>query len=151
ELLKSQHAMTVEQLAVSSARYDAGQASLADVLEPQTKRDMLAAKIAMAINEVDLKLAALESASGLHASALGTPPALDDLTEDLPPIQTWFRLMADLHPDLCRLRSTMRISRLDIEKSRAEYKPTVDAVFNYGLSDNPKGVSDSPADRRIRS
>ncbi len=125
--LRAQAQATAEQLAVAKRSFTVGTASITDVREAEAKADTVAAQEAVAVLEVEAKLAMLSQIVGapvqvdVQAAADGALPAL--LVQD---IRVWLDGAEASSPQVHGALLTLEAARMEVSKAEAGHLPTVE-------------------------
>src|SRR5690606_32568262 len=125
--LRAQAQATAEQLAVAKRSFTVGTASITDVREAEAKADTVAAQEAVAVLEVEAKLAMLSQIVGapvqvdVQAATDGALPAL--LVQD---IRVWLDGAEASSPQVHGALLTLEAARMEVSKAEAGHLPTVE-------------------------
>jgi outer membrane protein len=119
-------------LAVSKRSFTVGTASVTDVREAEAKADTVAAQLAVAVLEVEAKLAMLSQLVGAPVNVHAQPApdgALPLLT--LQDLGTWLDAAETESPQIEGARQALEAARLEVSKAEAGHYPTVELSVSY--------------------
>jgi outer membrane protein len=136
ELARAQRISTIEQLALAQRSFKAGMAPIIDVREAEAKADSVAAQVAAAEFDLDLKLQIVTELTGLSAAAL-LGRGLDG--KQLPPLQAngtsqWLTAAQDNSAQLRQAQQALASAEAEVRKAWSGHAPTVDLTYSYGRS-----------------
>lgn len=147
-----------EQLLLARRTYDAGNATITDIRESQARFDLATAQEIAASDDLRVRRIALDQLVGRNdtqPSALRVPVLLDGLSAGA--VAEWVS-HSDEAPAVRRVRVSMEVARLELEKSRDASLPTLDAVADLArrhvnsnqVVDNGQSGTDSAFGLRLR-
>lgn len=120
-----------EQLAQAKRNFEVGTATITDTHEAQARYDLAVSEEIANQNDLEIKLRALEQLVGRR------PPALALLRENITlPVpnpnnmDAWVKGAVARNPQVLAIDSQYQVAKQEIERNKAAYKPTVDAVSN---------------------
>ncbi len=118
-----------EQLAQAKRNFEVGTATITDTHEAQARYDLAVSEEIANQNDLEIKLRALEQVAGRR------PPALallrENVTLPLPNpnnMQAWVNGAVARNPQVLAAQSVYEVAQQEIDRNRAAYKPTIDAV-----------------------
>lgn len=128
---------TVEtQLRIMKVRYEAGGALKSDVLSLEVRLAQAREDLVRAENNDSLSIAALANLLGLEADTEITLAESAEIPSDLPEHYQAGLVYALAHrPELQKARLQIIQTRMDLDRVRGEYMPTLDAQARYYLDD----------------
>lgn len=118
-----------EQLAQAKRNFEVGTATITDTHEAQARYDLAVSEEIANQNDLEIKLRALEQVIGRR------PPSLALLRENvalpLPNpnnMDAWVKGAVARNPQVLALESQYQVAKQEIDRNKAAYKPTIDAV-----------------------
>jgi outer membrane protein len=150
-LARGQWQAMEQQRVLARRRREAGEATVTDVHEAQSRRDLAQAQLVQAGNEHEAKRAELERIVGEPAQSMaGLAPAFV-----LPPpapaqVGAWVAQAVVNNPAARARRAALSVAEREISQRRAAHLPTLDLTAGYGAS-FASGSLGSPADVGART
>jgi outer membrane protein len=134
----------LEQLASAKRNFEVGTATITDAREAQARADLATAQEIAA--DIELRnrrivLGTLVGRRDIEPDVLVSPVVLPPVVPD--DIEEWVRTADTVHPSVTRAQVAFDIAKLEIDKARAGFLPTVDAVATAALN-NASGDSIIP-------
>ena len=135
DLINAQKVAINKQLEQARANFEVGTATITDVNEAKARFDLIVAQEIAAINDLEIKRRAVQSITGLVPARFASvnPDIIITLPEPQD-MQTWVQIAEQNNLNLSIQQRTFDIASQEIEKQRAAYYPTLDAVSNYNDS-----------------
>lgn len=151
-LVLGQKQAVTEQFAYAQRNFEIGTATITDSREAQARLDLVRAQEIAALNELQVRQAALAQLVG-SADPHPWPMAADATLPQLQPadVTHWVEMGTTEHPMVRQARIALDIATLETEKAQAGHKPTVDLQASYGYQRNPDGLAATPGMRDVRS
>lgn len=151
-LTQAQRAATAEHLAAARRRYHVGNAPVTDLREAEARADVVAAQVAVAEQELQLRQQLLAELTGLPAAPL-LERGLDG--EQLPALQAaalaqWLQDALDASPQLQQAQRALEAAGADVDRARAGHQPTLDLVASQTRSSD-SGTVLTPLGRRYEA
>jgi outer membrane protein len=150
-LARAQLHATEQQRLLARRRREAGEATVTDVHEAESRRDLAQAQLVQAGNEHEAKRAELERIVGESAQPLA------GLTRAfvLPPpeprqVGVWVAEAVVNNPAARARRAALGVAQRELSRQRAAHLPTLDLTAGYGAS-HTSGSLSSPADIGTRT
>ncbi len=143
--LRSQRAATAEQLAAAQRSFRVGTVPITDVREAEAKADTVAAQLAAAEYELDLKQQVLAELTGQPVPGL----LARGLTgEHLPPIEplaigAWLSDAVAYSAQLRQAEHALGAAGAEVRKAEYGHAPTAELTFTHGLSSETGSVTSS--------
>jgi outer membrane protein len=135
-LLQAQRAVTAEQLAAAQRKYRIGSAPVTDLREAEAKADVVAAQLAGAEQELQLRLQLLAELTGMQAQDLlgrGLEQgALPSLPADA--LALWLQDALDRSPQVRQAQRAVEVAAAEVDKARAAHAPTLDLTASQTAS-----------------
>lgn len=135
-LLQAQRAVTAEQLAAAQRKYRIGDAPVTDLREAEAKADVVAAQLAGAEHELQLRLQLLAELTGTPAQELlarGLPGGvLPTLSADTLP--QWLQDALDSSPQVRQAQRAVEVAAAEVDKARSAHAPTLDLTASKSAS-----------------
>jgi outer membrane protein len=142
-LIQEQKKAVTEQLKAAQHNFEIGTSTITDTREAQARYDLIVAQELSANNDLRIKQLTLEQLVGNSAIK---PYALQ--TKDLSPwfqtqrpLDEWVSLALQNHPTAAQAQLNFNIAKLETQKARTAYKPTIDATAQLQQASNPSGSS----------
>jgi outer membrane protein len=136
---QAQKAAISEQLAQAKRNFEVGTATITDTHEAQARYDLAVAQEIADSSDLEVKRRALEILTARPPSELSV--LQDKVTLPLPQpndMQEWVKVAQEQNPQVVILKAGEEIADKEIERNRAAYAPTIDAVANVNQSSNTK-------------
>ena len=132
-IVRSQKASIAEQLESAKRSFDVGQSTITDTNEAQAKYDQAISQEIAALNDLEMKLAALEQivghpvtrVDGLARGVTLPPPVPADM-------QQWVEMARDANYQVVLKQLAVANSQRETLKSKAGHYPTLDLIASYG-------------------
>jgi outer membrane protein len=150
--VRAQKTAVAEQLAAAKRNFEVGTSTITDTREAQARYDLVLAQEIAAENDLQVKRLALDSAVGKSNTqplALATPVKLPDLKPN--DVNAWVGQSEDNHPAVRAAATSLEIARLETDKAKAGYKPTLDLTASHQLNNSPNGGGTSGASSRTNN
>ncbi|MBF6631465.1 MAG: TolC family outer membrane protein [Comamonas sp.] len=151
-LVMTQKQAVSEQFEFAQRNFEIGTATVTDSREAQARLDLVRAQEIAAVNELQVRQAALEQ---LVATASPSPWPLTanaPLPQLTPAnINHWLATANAENPLVRQAQIALEIAALETEKAQAGHKPTVDLQASYGYQRNPDGSATTPGMNNVRS
>ena len=142
--IKAQKAAITEQLASAKRNFEVGTATITDTREAQARFDLANAQEVVALNDIQIKRLALENVSGvsnIEPKNLKLPVQLPNVKAA--EMQNWVDTAVANHPSITQAKLALEVAELELDKSNAAHKPTLDLTASYNRSETPNGGSSS--------
>jgi outer membrane protein len=132
-IVRSQKASIAEQLESAKRSFDVGQSTITDTNEAQAKYDQAISQEIAALNDLEMKLAALEQivghpvtrVDGLARGVTLPPPVPADM-------QQWVEMARDANYQVVLKQLAVATSQRETLKAKAGHYPTLDLIASYG-------------------
>ncbi|MDB5837980.1 MAG: channel protein TolC [Caballeronia sp.] len=132
-IVRSQKASIAEQLESAKRSFDVGQSTITDTNEAQAKYDQAISQEIAALNDLEMKLAALEQivghpvtrVDGLARGVTLPPPVPADM-------QQWVEMARDANYQVVLKQLAVANSQRETLKAKAGHYPTLDLIASYG-------------------
>ena len=139
------------QLEQAQQRFDVGLIAITDVLEAQAARDSARSEEIRADNELSNSYESLRRITGRYYEAL------DDLTEDNPPLakpdpenlDAWSEAAMAQNLPLKAARFSYQIAQENVNLQRSDHYPTLDLVASYGHDNDDSSFRNRSREGRI--
>jgi outer membrane protein len=149
EFVQAQKVAVAEQLASAKRNFEVGTATITDTRDAQARFDLVIAQETAADNDLRVKRLALDILVGktnISPKPLASPVSLPAL---LPAdMSVWVQQGQDIHPTIKQSRIALEVAQLEIDKSYAGHKPTLDLNAGYNINRNINGTTISSVDSR---
>ena len=149
EFVQAQKVAVAEQLASAKRNFEVGTATITDTRDAQARFDLVIAQEIAADNDLRVKRLALDILVGktnISPKPLASPVSLPAL---LPTdMSVWVQQGQDIHPTIKQSRIALEVAQLEIDKSYAGHKPTLDLNAGYNINRNINGTTISSVDSR---
>lgn len=143
-LAKAQKDAIAEQLALAKTSFEVGTATITDTHEAQARHDLASAAEIAALNDLEIRLRALEKIIGKLPEPLAALSA--DLPLQLPDpadMSKWVESAESSNLQVLIQRAAVEVASQELERNRAGHHPTLDLVASYsdsGASGSSFGV-----------
>lgn len=150
--VQAQKVAITEQLASAKRNFEVGTATITDTHEAQARFDLAVAQEFAAVNDLEIKRAALEQIIGRPAGELDGLKAGFKLSAPQPAdIGQWVQSAETQNYGVVGQQLALEIARREIRRNRAGHYPTVDLVASRSHSNqsgavsafSPGGITDS--------
>jgi outer membrane protein len=134
--IQSQKVAITEQLASAKRNFEVGNATITDAREAQARYDLAVSQEIAAQNDLEVKRRALDTLTGTPAQKLA---ALNDRATLPPPpadMKNWSEQAATSNLSVKIQQFNKSIADLEINRAKANYYPTLDAVASYNDTRN---------------
>jgi len=122
-----------EQLALAKRGFDAGANAITDVHEAKSRADLARSQRIAALNDLEVKRAELEKMIGRETNVLaGLKPAVIVPRPQPENIRAWIDQARENNPAVLAPKAALGAAEAGVNKSRAEYAPTLDLVASHG-------------------
>jgi outer membrane protein len=131
----AQKVAVTEQLAQAKREFEVGTKTIVDTTEAQARFDQISSLEATAQGDLQIRRSALAQITGIanpEISGLVAKPALRPPEPAL--IEDWTGAAEKGNPGVTANDLAAQVAKLEIDRNKASYKPTVDLVSNIGLS-----------------
>ncbi|MBS7351120.1 MAG: TolC family outer membrane protein [Comamonas sp.] len=141
QLSRDQEAAYAAQVKAAQKGFEAGAGMRTDVDEAQAKLDWAHAQVLQAQQSLNLASRRLALLMGVSSTQL-MPLADLDAQRFIPrapvpgDVEEWIALAYEKSPQIQALRARLRAAQLEVDKARAEHKPTLDMVAVVSRSDS---------------
>ena len=149
--VRAQKTAVAEQLAAAKRNFEVGTTTITDTREAQARYDLVLAQEIATENDLSVKKLALDllvGASNTDPKSLILPVQLK--APQPADIQTWVMQSAD-HPGITQARVALDIAKLEVDKSTAGHKPTVDLTAGYTPTRYKDGYTATQVDTNATS
>lgn len=130
-LMTAQKSAIVRQLDQAKAFYDAGSATITDVNEAQARYDLIVAQEIAAMNEHQIAKRALQAITGEIPQSLATVKANIKTNTLEQSMDKWLEVAVQNNLSIQIQQDALTFSEQEIERAKAGYLPTLDAVASY--------------------
>ncbi len=147
--VQAQKVAVAEQLASAKRNFEVGTATITDTRDAQARYDLVIAQEIAADNDLRVKRLALDILVGktnISPKPLASPVSLPALVPT--DMSVWVQQGQDMHPTIKQSRIALEIAQLEIDKSYAGHKPTLDLNAGYNINRNINGTTISSTDSR---
>ncbi|MDC8759540.1 TolC family outer membrane protein [Janthinobacterium fluminis] len=130
---QAQKVATTEQLASAKRNFEVGTQTITDTHEAQAAYDLVVAQEFAALNDLDIKRAALQTIIGDAPTALAPMRAGVAISRPEPAaVEPWIASAEQQNYGVVGAQLSLESAKRDISRSRAGHYPTVDLVANAG-------------------
>lgn len=138
EFTRAQKKAIEEQLASAKRNFEVGTATITDTNEAQARYDLAVANEIAAVNDLEVKRAALQQITGKAPGSLAPMRSGVQLPAPQPSaIDQWVTNAERDNVGVRVAQANAEIATREISKARAGHYPTVDLVASYGRTYNP--------------
>jgi outer membrane protein len=131
--IQAQKTATTEQLASAKRNFEVGTQTITDTHEAQAAYDLVVAQEFAAINDLDVKRAALQQIIGQPPAALATlRPGITIAPPQPASIDPWISSAEQQNYAVVGAQLNVEIAKREIERNRAGHLPTLDLVASKG-------------------
>ena len=131
-----------EQLALAKRGFDAGANAVTDVHEAKSRADLARSQRIAALNELEVKQAELEKLLGRETTVLAGLKSAILLPGPQPEsVHVWIEQARENNPAVLAPKAALGVAEAAVNKSRAEYAPTLDLVASHGRTYSSGNVS----------
>ncbi|MCF8186812.1 MAG: TolC family outer membrane protein [Sulfuritalea sp.] len=131
DLIEAQKTAISSQLEQAKANFEVGTVTITDVNEAQARYDLTVAQEIAAVNEYQIAKHALQAMTGQFPSKLATVKADIKTNNLVQSMDSWLEVAAQNNLNIQIQQDTAKFSEQEIERSKAEHLPTLDAVASY--------------------
>lgn len=151
-LLLAQRAATAEQMNAAQRSFKIGTAPVTDVREAEAKADSVAAQLAAAEFELDLRQQMLAELVGQPVAGLMERGLTGERLPTLaaPSVLDWIGGALSQSAQLQQAQQALLVAQAEVDKAWMGHGPTADLTFNYTMS-SETGSATSPFPRRADS
>ena len=143
-LVQAQKKATQEQFEYAKRNFEIGTATVTDSREAQARLDLVLAQEIAALNDLQVRQAALDQLTGTPSAQpwpLKQPVTLPELEPK--DMASWLSLAEAQSPSVQQAQIALDLAQLETEKAQAGHKPTVDLQASYAHQRNPDGSAGS--------
>ena len=128
---QAQKKATLEQLTVAKRSFEIGTVLITDEKEAEAKYDAIAAQQASAAFDLQSKVALLDEIVGSTVHVNGQHQLVDSLPLlGVDQFQDWLEAAGSHNSQIIQARLNLDAARLDTQKARADYYPTLEATLS---------------------
>jgi outer membrane protein len=138
-LSEAQKKAFAEQLAQAQRSFEVGTATIVDTLEAQARFDQTVAREILDKNDLEVRSRALEQLTGKPVGAID--PLREPLKLEGPQpnkLDDWVNASSERNFSVAQSRLGLDIARLEIDRTKAAYRPTVDATASVNGGRSPR-------------
>jgi len=131
ETVKAQKAATAEQLAQAKRNFQVGTATITDTYDAQARYDLVVAQEITDTNDIEVRRSALQQIIGRPPGPLAKPEGKGQITLSPPEpnnAEAWVQAAYTNSLQVQIAKANMDIAIKEVERNRAAYYPTLDAV-----------------------
>ena len=131
ETVRAQKAATAEQLAQAKRNFQVGTATITDTYDAQARYDLVVAQEITTTNDIEVRRSALQQIIGRAPGPLAKPEGKGQITLSPPEpnnMEAWVQASYSNSLQVQIAKANMDIAIKEIERNRAAYYPTLDAV-----------------------
>jgi outer membrane protein len=150
--VRAQKEAVNEQLAFAKRNFEVGTSTITDTREAQARFDLVRAQEIAAENDLRVRKIALDQLVGITESQprpLAIPVNLPDVATA--EVSTWVSQSEAVSPAIRQARSNVEIADLEVKKSEAGHKPTLDATASYNVTKNPSNTAQAGISSRVNT
>ena len=141
-LVQTQKKATQEQFEYAKRNFEIGTATITDSREAQARLDLVLAQEIAALNDLQVRQAALDQLVG----SINTEPWALKQPVTLPVLEpsdmaSWLNVAQAQSPSVRQAQIALDLAKLETEKAQAGHKPTVDLQASYAHQRNPDGTT----------
>lgn len=147
--LRAQRAFTAEQLGAAQRRYRIGSAPVTDLREAEARADLVAAQLAAAEHELQLRQQLLEELAGMQPQVLLRRGLAEDQLPALPPgtLAQWVDEAQASSPRVQQAQRALEVAEAEVSRARAAHAPTLDLTASQTLSKDTGTLTTAQARR----
>ena len=135
--VRSQKAVTAEQLASAKRNFQVGTSTVVDTRDAQARYDLVVAQELAAENDLHVKSVALDQLVGKSGTApkpLRAPVRLADVQPA--DVETWVQQSEANNALIKQAQIALDVAKLETEKAQSGNKPTLDLVGSLSVANN---------------